>query len=88
MFLGLPLRTVNTTTELVTKPSNSSLFQSGGHLLRLDELVDVGGQRERDHVGVEAGLDRAGLVARGAVGLLEARRRLPWSVSLKAGMIS
>ena len=29
MFSGLPLRTANTTTELVTKPSYLSWFQSG-----------------------------------------------------------
>ena len=43
-----------------------------GDLLGLDELVDVRRQRQRDDVGVQAGLDGAGLVAGGAVGLLEA----------------
>ena len=69
MFFGLPLRTAKTTTELVTKPSYLSLFQSVGDVLRVDELVDVGRERQRDDVGVEAGLDRPRLVAGGAVGL-------------------
>ena len=71
MFLGLPLRVASTTTEFVTKPSYSSLFQSCGDLLGLDQLVHVGRQRQGDDVGLEAGLDGAGLVAGGAVGLLE-----------------
>ena len=72
MFLGLPLRVASTTTELVTKPSYSSLFQSARDLLGLDELVDVGRERQRDDVRLEAGLDGPGLVTGRAVGLLEA----------------
>src|SRR3954447_855246 len=37
----------------------------------VDELAHVGREREPDVVGVQAGDDRAGLVARGAVGLRE-----------------
>src|SRR5918997_214426 len=38
---------------------------------RLDELVDVGREGQRDDVGRQPGLDRAGLVAGSAVGLRE-----------------
>ena len=38
MFLGLPLRVASTTTELVTKPSNSSLFQSAATFLASTSL--------------------------------------------------
>ena len=77
MFLGLPLRTASTTTELVTKPSYWSCVPVRRDELGLDELVDVGRKRQRHDVGRQAGLDRALLVAGGAVGLLEASTPLP-----------
>src|SRR5919106_563644 len=42
---------------------------------RVDEPRDVGLERERDHVRVEARLDRPALLARGRVGLLEVDAR-------------
>ena len=41
-FLGLPLRTANTTTELVTNPSYSSLFQSSATRPASTSLVTSG----------------------------------------------
>ena len=71
MFLGLPLRTAKTTIELLTKPLVGPDAQFAVDDAGLDQAVDVRGQREGQHVGVEAGLDRAALVAGRAVGLLE-----------------
>ena len=89
MFFGLPLRTTNTTTELVTKPSYSFWFQSVGDQARRRPGVSMSGSSEkRDDVGRQAGLDRARLVAGGAVGLVEARRPCRAVVFLKAGMSS
>ena len=63
MFLGLPGRTSNTTTLLWTMPLVLVLVPVLGHDARLDEALDVGPQRERQHVGRQAGLDGAALVA-------------------------
>ena len=52
-------------------PWFSGLRPVGVHQAGLDQLVHVGGQRERDDVGLQAALDGAGLLARGAVGLVE-----------------
>ena len=72
MFLGLPLRTMNTTTESVTMPLYSFLFQSVVDQARVDEPGDVGLERELHDVGGQAALDRARLLARGGIGLVEA----------------
>ena len=61
MFLGLPLRVASTTTELVTKPSNSSLFQFAATFFASTSL-STSGASECHHVGVEARLDGARLV--------------------------
>ena len=71
MCLGLPLRTMNTTTELVTMPW-SVLSQPAATSPALTRRVDVGLEREVDDVGRQAVGDRAALVAGGAVGLVEA----------------
>ena len=42
MFLGLPLRVASTTTELVTKPSYSSLFQSSATFFASTSLSTSG----------------------------------------------
>ena len=80
MSFGLPLRTAKTTTEFVTMPLCASAFQSGATSPAFTRRVDVGLERERDDVGRQAGLDRAALVAGGAVGLGEAHA-LPAGVS-------
>ena len=64
MFFGLPGRTMSTTTESVTMPLYWSWFQSGRDLAGVDQPGDVRLERERDDVGLLAGLDRAALVAR------------------------
>ena len=64
MCLGLPLRTMITATESVTKPCVAFWFQLGGHQAGLDEPFDVRFQREVDDVGVQAVGDRAALFAR------------------------
>ena len=46
--------------------SPSSVDEAGA-----DEVVDVRCERERNEVGLEPRLDRAGLLSRGAVGLRE-----------------
>ena len=57
------------------------LVPASRHEPRLDQPFDVGGEREVDHVGVQAADDGAALFARAPIGLLEAhalarRRRL------------
>ena len=42
MFFGLPLRVASTTTELVTKPSYSSLFQSAATFFASTSLSTSG----------------------------------------------
>ena len=72
MFFGLPLRTTNATTDVVTSPLFGPAFQSSDDDPRLDEAGHVGLDREADDVGLLAGLDGAALVAGGAEGRLEA----------------
>ena len=87
MSFGLPLRTASPTTESVTMPLNSCRPSPPSTRPGVDEPRDVGLERERDHVGGQAGLDGAALLARGAVRLLEVTP-LPAGVFWKAGMIS
>ena len=72
MFFGLPLRTTNATTEVV----DEALVRAGvpvvGDEAGLHQPRHVGLGRERHDVGLQAGLDRAALVAGGAEGRLEA----------------
>ena len=72
MFFGLPLRGREHDDRVGDEAVVLVLVPVGRDLLGLDELVDVGRERQRDDVGLQAGLDRAGLVAGRAVGLLEA----------------
>ena len=78
MFSGLPLRTMNTTTESVTKPSCSFWFQLLVDQARVHEPGHVRLERELDHVGGQPALDRARLLARRRVGLVEAHRLALW----------
>src|SRR3954447_1668455 len=55
-------------------------FPAGRDLLRVDELVDIGRQRECDDVGRQAGDDRARLVTRPSVGLGEAHALARWGL--------
>ena len=75
MFFGLPGRTASATTERVTIPFVGVAFQSAGDELLLDELRDVGLERERRDVRRQAGDDGARLVAGVAVGLRERHAR-------------
>ncbi len=54
-------------------PLCGSLVPVGRDDVRLHQARDVGRERERDDVGRQAGLDRAALVAGGAVGRAERR---------------
>ena len=65
---GLPGRTTKTTTDCVQMPLVSLSFQSSAHQAGVDQPGDVRLEGEVHLVGVLAGLDRAALVARGAVG--------------------
>ena len=71
MFLGLPSRTARTTTEDDTMPLLGPSFQSSVDQAGVDQAGHVAGHREVHVVGLEAGHDRAALVAGGAVGGLE-----------------
>ena len=71
MFFGLPLRVASTTTEFVTKPSYSSLFQSFATFFASTSL-STSGASDSATTSAQARLDGARLVAGGAVGLLEA----------------
>ena len=71
MCFGLPLRTPITTTERVTIPPRSPAFQSCLIKPGFAHLLDVGLERERGHVGFEAGRDRARLRAAAEIRLAE-----------------
>ena len=71
---GLPLRTAKTTTEFVTMPFHSSSAQGSASWPDSTSAIDVGRERERDDVGLQALLDGAALLARAAVRLVERRR--------------
>ena len=71
MSLGLPLRTTITTTDWVRMPLVGVDFQSSATSLASTSLLHVGLEREVDDVGLLAADHGAGLVAGGAVGLLE-----------------
>ncbi len=82
MFLGLPLRTTKTTTLSVTIPLVGVLLQLASTIPSSTRRVDVGREREGDHVGREPGIDGAALVAGCAVGRFDldaaaVRRGLP-----------
>ena len=72
MFFGLPLRTMNETTEVVTRPLFGVSAQSARRCRPSTRRVDVGLDRERHDVGLQPGLDGAALVAGGAERRLEA----------------
>ena len=66
MCLGLPLRTMITATDSVTKPCVAFWFQLADDQAGLDELFDVRFQREVDDVGVQPVGHRAALFAGGS----------------------